>query len=326
MERETCAECRFDSDAYTIQDVGGALRALTPWWDIALRDRDDEVFARPSADRWSAFEYLDHTREVLEILKIGIDLLIAEDGVRFPTIAPPPVDAEPSRGNISDALNRLEATARALDGHARDRAIAGSSHVGTTGDGTAVTAAWLLRHAVHDALHHLHDIGRGFAALGAGVTTHAGIVDQINVSNGGVPKSAVVAASAGYRGLSGDRQAARKHHGRVFQALCLYSSEAIARLRADGHPIFPGAAGENLTLRGLRWTELRPGTRIHAGTAILELSVPAVPCAKNAQWFADRDFDRLHFDRHPGEARWYASVLVDGEIRVGDRVVVEPPP
>lgn len=325
MPRETCTECRFDSEAYTIRDVGGAFRALAPWWEIALRDRGEEIFARPSPDRWSAFEYLDHTREVLEILKLGIDLLVAEDGVQFPTIAPPPVDPEPKRGDVATEVERLATASQALDRLARDRTITGSENVGVTGDGTTVTAPWLLRHAVHDALHHLRDIARGFVALGVGVAMHEGVVDQINVSNGGVPKASVPAARAGSRGLVGDRQADRKHHGRVFQALCLYSTEAITRLQDDGHPIHPGAVGENLTLHGLRWSELRPGTRLQVGTAILELSVPAIPCAKNSQWFADGDFDRLHHDRHPGETRWYACVMSDGEIRVGDPVVVEGP-
>jgi MOSC domain-containing protein YiiM len=324
VARETCPECRFDSDAYTDDDVSGALRALAPWWDIALRDRGGQVFARPVPTRWSAFEYLEHTREVFDLLKIGIDLVLAEDGVRFPTIAAPPVAAEPSHGDVAAAIARLDMAARALELDAIDATIAGSPHTGFLGDGTRVTVAWLLRHAVHDALHHLHDIGRGFVALGAGVTTHVGVVEQVNVSNGGVPKSAVPAANASYRGLSGDRQASRKHHGRVFQAVCLFSTEAIARLRDDGHPIDAGAAGENLTLSGLRWSELRPGTRLRIGAATVELSVPAVPCARNARWFSDGDFDRLHYDRHPGEARWYASVMVDGEIRTGDAVVVEP--
>ena len=31
-------------------------------------------------------------------------------------------------------------------------------------------------------------------------------------------------------------------------------------LNAEGHPIYPGAAGENITVEGIDWSALRPGT------------------------------------------------------------------
>ena len=38
------------------------------------------------------------------------------------------------------------------------------------------------------------------------------------------------------------------------KALCLYSFEVIEAWPADGHSIVPGAAGENVTVRGVDWT------------------------------------------------------------------------
>ena len=37
-------------------------------------------------------------------------------------------------------------------------------------------------------------------------------------------------------------------HGGPERALCLFSLERILELQAEGHPIFPGAAGENITI------------------------------------------------------------------------------
>jgi MOSC domain-containing protein YiiM len=325
VENETCAECRFDAAAYTDLDVGGALRAITPWWRIAVRDRGEELFARPREGTWSAYEYAVHTREVLELLRLGIDWLLAEDGVQYPAIEPPAVTAIEARGDVNAEIDRIERVALALNQYAADRSIMQSPNRAMLAvDDIAVDAPWILRHAVHDALHHLRDIARGFVALGVGTPAHVGSVVQINTSDGGVPKLPVTDATVGYRGIAGDRQRARLHHGRVFQALCLASIEAIERLHVEGHPIEAGAAGENFTLAGIDWPALRPGTRLHLGTAVIELSVPAVPCAKNAQWFSDRDFGRLHHDHHPGETRWYASVMSDGHVQVGDRVEVEP--
>ena len=144
------------------------------------------------------------------------------------------------------------------------------------------------------------------------------------MSSGGVPKRAVDSAPVGLRGLDGDRQAARKHHGRVWQALCLWSADVVDRLATEGHPIAPGCAGENASIRGIDWPALRPGVRLAIGDVLCEVSAYATPCKKNAQWFTGGDFNRMGHDREPGISRVYASVLSDGIVRVGDKVVVEP--
>ena len=191
------------------------------------------------------------------------------------------------------------------------------------GDGE-VDVEWMVGHAVHDTTHHLKDIGRGLHSLGAGVPSQHGTVEQVNVSDGGVPKTPLPSADIGRRGVIGDRQAERQHHGKPMQALSLWSQEVIDSLRAEGHPIRAGAAGENVTVAGIDWATLRPGTRILLGDVLIEISAYATPCKKNAQWFADRDFTRIDHGKHPGWSRVYAWVLEAGTVRPGDPVIVEP--
>lgn len=148
---------------------------------------------------------------------------------------------------------------------------------------------------------------------------------QINVSDGGVPKLPVATAFVNVRGVVGDQQADRKHHGRPEQALCLYSLEVIEALQAEGHPIQPGNAGENLTVTGLDWSTIGAGNRLRIGDAVVvEITFPATPCAKNAGWFLDRNYGRMDNDEHPGWSRWYAKVLAGGQIEVGDAVELQP--
>lgn len=170
----------------------------------------------------------------------------------------------------------------------------------------------------------LSEAGRAVHAAGAGPRPHTGRVAGLHVSPGGVPKSPVAAATIGWRGLDGDRQATRRHHGRLWQAVCLWSAEVIDRLAAEGHPIFPGAAGENVTVAGVDWPALRPGSRLRVGTATVEITTPALPCANNARWFVGGDVNRMHHERHPGDSRQYALVVTPGSAAVGDDVVVEP--
>jgi MOSC domain-containing protein YiiM len=177
--------------------------------------------------------------------------------------------------------------------------------------------------AVHEAIHQLHDLGRQLHEAGAGAPSQRGIVAQLSTSDGGVPKTAISSADVGLRGVLGDRQDSRKHHGRPFQALCLWSAEVIDELRAEGHPIYPGAAGENITVAGIDWPTLRPGVRLLLGQVLCEISAWAVPCRKNDRWFTGRS-DRISHDLHPGWSRAYAWVLDPGTVTTGDEVLVEP--
>jgi MOSC domain-containing protein YiiM len=148
-----------------------------------------------------------------------------------------------------------------------------------------------------------------------------GLVVSINVSQGGVPKRPVREARVGAAGMAGDAQR-WKHHGGPQRAVCLYALERIEALRAEGHAIGPGAAGENLTLAGLDWARLGPGAELRVGEVCLRVTDFTVPCKKIAGCFADGDFGRISQALHPGWSRLYASVVAAGTVRVGDRVVV----
>ena len=184
-----------------------------------------------------------------------------------------------------------------------------------SGDGDADVA--------HEAWRLLGEAGRVRQRLD-GVPTATGTVEQVNTSAGGVPKLPVPSALVTARGLTGDRQANRMHHGRPWQAVCLWSADIIDALAAEGHPIAYGSAGENITVRGLDWSLMRPGLRLQVGSALLETTPYAIPCTKNAHWFSDGNFRRIAHDVAPGTSRIYARVLGMGRVRTRDEVIVEP--
>ncbi|HKX74242.1 MAG TPA: MOSC domain-containing protein, partial [Acidimicrobiia bacterium] len=81
-----------------------------------------------------------------------------------------------------------------------------------------------------------------------------GLIHQINTSPGGVPKAPIASGEVTVNGMVGDGHNDRVHHGGPDAALCLFSLEVIQEMQREGHPIFPGAAGENLTITGLDWS------------------------------------------------------------------------
>ncbi|MDH5371862.1 MAG: MOSC domain-containing protein [Acidimicrobiia bacterium] len=143
---------------------------------------------------------------------------------------------------------------------------------------------------------------------------------QINTSDGGVPKIPVDEAEIGINGIVGDRQADLEHHGGLDRALCLFSLEVIEALRAEGNEIGPGTTGENLTITGLEWELVKPGTRLRIGQAVAQVTSYTTPCAKIAASFSDGISARIHPAAHPGWSRAYARVIIGGVIRSGDDV------
>jgi MOSC domain-containing protein YiiM len=146
-----------------------------------------------------------------------------------------------------------------------------------------------------------------------------GVVHQVSVSAGGVPKLPIDRGYLGPMGLLEDGHT-ESFHGGVDKALCLYSLEVIEGLAGEGHSLAPGAAGENVTVRGVDWTEVGPGTRWLIGDEVeIEVTHFTAPCQKNARWFADGDISRISQQLHPGRSRVYARVLTEGVIRPGDQ-------
>lgn len=148
-----------------------------------------------------------------------------------------------------------------------------------------------------------------------------GRIVQLSTSPGGIPKLPVPEAEVTPSGMEGDRQRNLRFHGGPQRALCLYSLEVIQRLQREGHPIRPGSTGENVTVSGLPWEEVRPGVRLALGEeVVVEVTSYTVPCKNIAASFRDGEFIRISQKLHPGDSRVYARVLQGGRLRAGDAV------
>jgi MOSC domain-containing protein YiiM len=175
--------------------------------------------------------------------------------------------------------------------------------------------AWQL--SAHERDHRLEIEG----ALGRAPVP--GRVDWLCVSSGGVPKLPVHSAELTELGLVGDAHR-KPMHGGPTAALCLYSLEVIHALQAEGHPIYPGAVGENVTIVGVDWSRVQPGDRLRLGPTLVEVTRYTTPCVNVQGAFKDGRFARILATRHPGESRAYARVIETGRITVGDPVELLP--
>jgi len=128
-------------------------------------------------------------------------------------------------------------------------------------------------------------------------------------------------------GLLGDAHNDTKGHGGPERAVCVYSLERIRSLQTEGHPIDVGTAGENVTVKGVSWDLVVPGTRLELGdNVLLEIASFTSPCKTIRASFMDGKFARIAQKLYPGWSRVYARVLSEGVIRLDDPVQLVPAP
>lgn len=154
-------------------------------------------------------------------------------------------------------------------------------------------------------------------------TGATGRIYQISSGRGGVPKIPMPKASINSLGIDGDFRNDQVNHGGPDRALCLYTLEQIQRLQREGHPIWPGSTGENITLEGVRLEDLTPGTLLRLGDEVeVEITSYAHPCQTITHSFNDGDFTRISEKLFPGQGRLYARVVRKGTITTGQPVLV----
>ena len=156
-----------------------------------------------------------------------------------------------------------------------------------------------------------------------------GVIVQVAISNGGLPKLPVLGGLIAFLGIEGDRHTRADIHGGPRKAVLLVSAEGIEELKARGYPLFPGALGENLTTRGIDFRRLRVGGRLRAGGALLEITQPRGPCSALDVYGASLKgeiCDARVKAGDPDSPRWgmsgfYASVIEPGAVRPDDIIV-----
>jgi len=149
-----------------------------------------------------------------------------------------------------------------------------------------------------------------------------GRLESINTSRGGVPKESTFEALVTEHGIDGDRQRNLLSHGGPDRAVVLYSLDVIRALQREGHPITVGSTGENLTVSGIDWTTLTPGTDVQIGEVRLLVTKYVSPCEKIGPSFAGADFTRISQKKHAGWSRVCARVVTGGLVRIGDPITV----
>ena len=162
---EQCQQCGFNGNDWSDAEALDALTELPSRWATAVSGiASSDVLRRPVPEMWSIAEYTDHVREVLFGMRFLLETAVKQPGADLGASPESRFDAEPRPVGVESALAGIGRESIALrESISELPAIAWESTVIL--DNSGVDAHWILRHAVHDATHHLLDVERQRDAL-----------------------------------------------------------------------------------------------------------------------------------------------------------------
>ena len=141
--------------------------------------------------------------------------------------------------------------------------------------------------------------------------------------DGGVPKHPVSTLGVTKVGCLGDKQNDLKHHGGPQRAVCLMLESVMEMLQQSGHPIRPGTTGENVLIGGLQPDDIEIGSSSTFSSGVkLQITGPAPPCKTIQASFLDGQFTALSHKLDSHQTRWYALVIDEGTLGIGEDVHV----
>jgi hypothetical protein len=167
---QVCPDCGFDAPSVDRSAVADLLRQNISAWP-ALLARPEVVALRPTDDQWSALEYGCHVRDVFRLFERRLDRMLTEDG---PTFAnwDQDVTAIDDRYDQQDAavvIGDLVAAGNVLADRFQNVGDDQWSRTGFRSDGAAFTVESFARYLLHDPVHHVDDVERGYEILAAGM-------------------------------------------------------------------------------------------------------------------------------------------------------------
>jgi hypothetical protein len=151
-----CQQCGFSQQP--AEQTGDRLRAAIPRWRAALSRSDAATRLNPTV--WSVLEYGCHVRDVCQLYRQRLALMVDQDDPVFvdwnqdvAAIEGQYHQQDPARVS-QDLAAEAEATAAAFDALRSDQ----WARPGRRSNGSVFTIGTFAVYFLHDIEHHLHDV------------------------------------------------------------------------------------------------------------------------------------------------------------------------
>lgn len=159
LERR-CLKCGFACSELPRDQIAPMIRANAQAWSDILADDPVQLRLRERDDRWSRLEYACHVRDVFRIFDERLNLMLTSDDPTYENWDQDRTASEDRYGHqnpqvvaaeLSKAAGMLAGDFDRVEGAAWQRR-------GTRSDGAKFTVQSIGRYALHDVVHHLHDV------------------------------------------------------------------------------------------------------------------------------------------------------------------------
>jgi hypothetical protein len=168
---EICDECGFDGALIDMGKAAAMLSSLGDRWASLFSHSEELLRARPAPDTWCSVEYAQHTAFAIDAIEWAARQFV--EG-RSPDWTQEPRDLggtfehdlhDCGQYSVAATLDVLSSAAQSLAAFATALTPEEQSRQADYGDGLIINTAAVVRHALHDAEHHLLDARRGVARL-----------------------------------------------------------------------------------------------------------------------------------------------------------------
>ena len=156
---EQCPECGFDTRSPDRAALADLTEVIGQRWAEVMTMASNPT-ARPAPAVWSPLEYACHVRDVFDLARVRVELMLTEDGPRFAnwdqdaTAIEDDYASQDPQGvtdQLVDRASRFATVVAAVPDDAWTR-------TGLCGDGAAFTIESFVRYLLHDPVHHLTDV------------------------------------------------------------------------------------------------------------------------------------------------------------------------
>jgi hypothetical protein len=160
-----CEECGFDTRSFPAREIAGLSRAAGEPWPSLLAN--PLVRLRPRDDRWSALEYGCHVRDAFRLGCYRVQRMLQEDEPKFvnwdqdATAVSDHYELQDPLVVAADIVEAADAFADIYDTVSADQ----WDRTGLRSDGSLFTVESFGRYFVHDPMHHIIDVQRGYEEL-----------------------------------------------------------------------------------------------------------------------------------------------------------------
>ncbi len=164
LERR-CEECGFDTRSCAPEEIGRLSRQAAEPWPALLAH--PLVGVRPNDGYWSALEYGCHVRDVFRLGRYRVQRMLQEDDPQFDnwdqdeTAVTERYDLQDPPAVADQVLAAAAALADLYDTVRGDQ----WRRPGMRSDGSPFTVESFGRYFLHDPMHHIVDVHRGFDTL-----------------------------------------------------------------------------------------------------------------------------------------------------------------